>query len=108
MSRNKVGGWHRLWIVISVLWVAVVGPFTFFMTFFSSSDWSLLSKIAVALALMVAASLVVAGLLVGGSPAFAQIPADLLVRAESGDAESQFTLEFMYAYAEGVPEGTEC
>ncbi len=24
MSRNKIGGWHRLWIVTSVLWVAIV------------------------------------------------------------------------------------
>ena len=24
MSRSKIGGWHRLWIVGSVLWVAIV------------------------------------------------------------------------------------
>jgi TPR repeat protein len=53
------------------------------------------------------ATLVVAGLLVGGSPAFAQIPADLLARAESGDAVAQFSLGVMYATGEGVPENTE-
>jgi TPR repeat protein len=50
------------------------------------------------------ATLVVAGLLVGGSPAFAQIPADLLARAEQGDALAQSNLGFMYATGDGVPE----
>ena len=38
------------------------------------------------------ATLVVASLLVLGSPAFAQIPADLLARAESGDAAERDSL----------------
>ena len=51
------------------------------------------------------ATLVVAGLLVGGSPAFAQIPADLLARAEQGDAAAQVSLGVMYAFGTGgVPE----
>ena len=24
MSRNKIGGWHRIWIVISAFWVVLV------------------------------------------------------------------------------------
>ena len=50
------------------------------------------------------ATLVVAGLLIGASPAFAQIPADLLARAEQGDAAAQSDLGLMYATGEGVPE----
>jgi TPR repeat protein len=50
------------------------------------------------------ATLVVAGSLIGGSPAFAQIPADLLARGAQGDAVAQFNLGFMY---EGVPENNE-
>ena len=54
------------------------------------------------------ATLVVASLLVGGSPVFAQIPAGLLEAAESADpvrsAAAQDSLGFMYATGAGVPE----
>ena len=50
MSRNKIGGWRRLWLVISVPWVAVVGPVSFGILL-SEDAWPLVSQIAAALAL---------------------------------------------------------
>ena len=54
------------------------------------------------------ATLVVAGLLVGGSPVFAQIPAGLLEAANNADpvrsAAAQDSLGIMYDLGEGVPE----
>ena len=54
------------------------------------------------------ATLVVASLLVGGSPVFAQIPAGLLEAAESADpvrsAAAQDSLGIMYDLGAGVPE----
>ena len=54
------------------------------------------------------ATLVVAGLLVGGSPVFAQIPAGLLEAANNADpvssAAAQYSLGIMYDLGEGVPE----
>jgi hypothetical protein len=49
-------------------------------------------------------TLVVAGLLVIGTPAFAQIPADVLARAESGDPRAQFVVGYVYATGEDVPQ----
>ena len=49
-------------------------------------------------------TLVVAGLLVIGSPAFAQIPADVLARAESDDSRAQFVVGYVYATGEDVPQ----
>ena len=48
MSSNKIGGWTRLWIVISVPWGVVMGFSSVFLGF--QDSWSLSLKIAAGLA----------------------------------------------------------
>ena len=54
------------------------------------------------------ATLVVTGLLVGGSPVFAQVPTGLLEAANNADpvssAAAQYSLGLMYATGAGVPQ----
>ena len=57
------------------------------------------------------ATLVVTGLLGGGSPVFAQVPTGLLEAANNADpvssAAAQYSLGIMYDLGEGVPQRTE-